>query len=478
MKTRFEVSTEGMRELQAGREPWQLAKELVSNAWDEKTTVCEVKLYSISSMTAYLSVYDDGEGFKDIKDAWTLMKHTDKRLDPEMRGRFNTGEKEILAVAQEAMITTAGKIIRFPKSGGRNVTKDYKESKGTLVEVWLTWGTKQVRETAEKLSRMMPPQGITYTVNGIKVEPQTPYKIAQAVLETVLQTKPGEPLTSARRKATVEIYRNPNGDANRLFEIGIPVQEIDCPYSVNVMQKIPLPPNRDTVKSSYLQDIYAIVLNAVADEVTDAAANWTRVAIEDKSVMPEAVQTIVTKRYGDKVALWSANGRSNDKALAAGYELVHGRTLSAKEREVFAGIGVQHASDIFPTSAGNREYYDESKLTDGMKRVRQYAKQLYRGLFPITSCHRDLSVRFYCDIHIRESASYGTGELDFNIGDLGKAWFDEIGENTTSLLLHEFAHTKGIGHEPTYYRSLEDLAGRAVHLALDKPEIFKVEVRK
>ena len=31
MKARFEVSTEGMRELQSGREPWQLAKELVED---------------------------------------------------------------------------------------------------------------------------------------------------------------------------------------------------------------------------------------------------------------------------------------------------------------------------------------------------------------------------------------------------------------------------------------------------------------
>lgn len=480
MKSRFEVSTEGMRELQLGREPWQLAKELVSNAWDEKTAVCRVELRSLTGMTAYLSVYDDGEGFKDIADAWTLMKHTDKRMDPEVRGRFNIGEKEILAVAQSAQISTAGKIIVFPKEGGRQVKTDRKQGKGTLIQVWLTWGTKQVRETAERLSHMMPPYGIAYTVNGKAVESQTPYKTAQAVLETVLQSGLGEPLTSARRKAAVEIYRNLNGGASQLFEMGVPVQAIDCPYSVNVLQKIPLPPNRDTAKSSYLQDIYTIVLNETAEEVQDAAASWVRTALEDKTVAPETVQTIVKKRYGDKVALWSADGRSNDKALAAGYELVHGRTLSAKERDVFASVGVKHASEIFPGSTGSRTHYTEDKLTDDMRRVRQYARQLYKALF-----RRDVEVKFYCDIHISEAASYGMGILDFNVGRLGKAWFEEnnelvdgthyvFGESVTSLLLHEFAHTKGIGHEPTYYRSLEHLAGRAVHLALDRPEVFKV----
>ena len=43
-KARFEVSTEGMAGLHEGRELWSLAKELVANAWDEKTTVCIVNI--------------------------------------------------------------------------------------------------------------------------------------------------------------------------------------------------------------------------------------------------------------------------------------------------------------------------------------------------------------------------------------------------------------------------------------------------
>jgi hypothetical protein len=133
MKNRFEVSTEGMRELQAGREPWQLAKELVSNSWDEQATVCSVTLRSESAREAYLSVYDDGPGFGDISDAWTLMKHTDKRLNPGVRGRFNIGEKEILSIAKQARITTSGKIVFFPPTGGRSVRTSAKSTKGTLI---------------------------------------------------------------------------------------------------------------------------------------------------------------------------------------------------------------------------------------------------------------------------------------------------------------------------------------------------------
>ena len=471
MKNRFEVSTEGMRELQSGREPWQLAKELVSNAWDEKAKHCRVELRSLTSRTAYLSVYDDGNGFKDIVDAWTLMKHTDKRLDPEMRGRFNIGEKEILAVAQSAKITTAGKIISFPAIGGRQVTKSPKPVKGTLVEAWLPWGSAQVREAMRRLSQLMTPPGVTYTVNGSVIPSQSPHKVVQVVLETVLQRGPGEPVAATRRKTAVEIYRTLNGCGSQLCEMGIPVHAIDCPYSVNVLQKIPLPPNRDTVKASYLQDIYTAVLNATADEVEDASANWIRVALEDKDVDHDAARTIITKRYGKKVALWSSDTMSNDKALAAGYEIVHGRTLSNKERGLFTTVGVQYTSDAFPAPSGAPPAtLSEDKLTEGMKHVRQYAKQLHEGLFG-----KEVSVSFYSQFGSHTAASYGAGCLSFNVSCLGRAWFDTIDANTTGLLIHEFAHTEGIGHEPSYYRSLQNLAGRAVHLALDRPSVFEVK---
>jgi hypothetical protein len=305
------------------------------------------------------------------------------------------------------------------------------------------------------------------------------------LLETVQQKELGAPIVHVRRKATVELYRNPNGDPSRLFEMGVPVQEIACPYSVNVLQKIPLPPNRDVAKASYLQDIYAMVLNETADEITDAAASWVRTATEDKSADPEAVKTVIKKRYGDKVVLWSSNGRSNDAAMAAGYEIVNSRTLSKTEREVFAGVGIQSASEAFPRGGDGppKKYYDEDRLTKGMKLVRQYAKQVHQALIG-----KDVDVKFYCNIHVRDAAAYGDLGLEFNIGTLGKAWFDDhctyvgghsnyysFSERVHGLILHEFAHTRGIGHEPEYYRRLEELAGKAVALALSSPSVFRVQ---
>jgi hypothetical protein len=469
LKARFEVSTEGMRALQSGREPWQLAKELVSNVWDEVATICEVTLTSISPRKARLTVRDDGSGFRDLKDAWTLMGHTPKRLNPTVRGRFNIGEKEILSVANDATIRTAGQIIRFPKTGGRRITKDKTPFQGTEIICTLPWGTRQVQTTIDKLKLLLVPNGLQYKVNGQSIYWNEPDQTIDATLDTILQDAPNEPMRHTRRRTTLDLY-----SANRgiLYEMGIPIQPIDCPYLVNVMQKVPMPPNRDVVRDSYLQDIYTIVLNATADTLTDDNVSqlWVRTGIEDKEVQPEAVKTVMDKRYGDKVALWSSDSRANERAIEAGYELVHGKTLSPIERQTMQTVGLQHSSAIFPTNWGTAEPFPEEQWTSAMWNVVNYATRLADELL-----HINLRVSMYKMPNSSVGADFANGLLRFNVSNLGVHWFDTINPKVTSLLLHEFAHTDGEGHNWQYEKNLEELAGKAIHLALEKPNIFEGE---
>ena len=63
-------------------------------------------------------------------------------------------------------------------------------------------------------------------------------------------------------------------------EMGIPVQETDCPWTIDVSIKVPLSPQRDAIKDTYLQDLYAEVLNTVADDLTEdqVSDTWVKVA--------------------------------------------------------------------------------------------------------------------------------------------------------------------------------------------------------
>ena len=114
----------------------------MQNVWDEapKATICRVEIRPAGTGEDLLSirVEDDGPGFADIADAWTLMKHAPKRENPQQRGRFNLGEKELVSVAAEALIETAGYTVRFPRMGGRVATPNDRR-RGTVITALMPW---------------------------------------------------------------------------------------------------------------------------------------------------------------------------------------------------------------------------------------------------------------------------------------------------------------------------------------------------
>ena len=134
---RFNVDTMGMRQLHENRRPEQLVKELIQNAFDEDIRMCTVKV-TAETEGVRIVVEDDGPGFRDIRDAYTLMGDTPKRMNPEARGRFNMGEKEVLSVAKWAKLETAGSTVEFPESGGRTVRGNHRK-KGTKITTMMPW---------------------------------------------------------------------------------------------------------------------------------------------------------------------------------------------------------------------------------------------------------------------------------------------------------------------------------------------------
>ena len=155
MESRFEVSSEGMRLLHEGRPLWQLVKELVSNSWDESVTKCNVHVNRYKTRgVVEIIVEDDGDGFSDIADSYTLMKPTTKQSNPNVRGRFNLGEKELISIAKDAVIETVGHTVTFPENGGR-VYKKNKREKGTIVTAHVKGKNDEVDPTLEMLSSLM-----------------------------------------------------------------------------------------------------------------------------------------------------------------------------------------------------------------------------------------------------------------------------------------------------------------------------------
>lgn len=85
--------------------------ELIQNAWDTDARKVRVKVEPIPGRPlATLYVEDDHpEGFKNMAHAFTLFAESEKKGDPSKRGRFNLGEKLVLALCERAeIISTKG----------------------------------------------------------------------------------------------------------------------------------------------------------------------------------------------------------------------------------------------------------------------------------------------------------------------------------------------------------------------------------
>ena len=341
-KERFTVSHTGMREQHLGREPWELIKELVQNSWDEapQATMCRVSIApGPDETTTLITVEDDGPGFADISDAYTLMKPTAKRADPRKRGRFNLGEKEVISVAHQAEVETVGQTVSFPETGGRKVLKNGR-TRGTKITALMPWNPRQAEELEQKLS-LFRPTDCELIVNFKYMPARHPVITAEAVMETVLQDGPGEPVRRTERKTEIHLIETRNEEQPWLYEMGIPVQPILTPWHVDVLQKIPLPPNRTEAPTRFVNHIYAVALNAAHPvmETEEFGADWVKLALSDRRANAESVRATIEARHGQNALFTSSNADANMRASEAGFELINPKSLNPQERERFRKDG-------------------------------------------------------------------------------------------------------------------------------------------
>src|SRR5687768_5223695 len=85
-----------------------IGAELYQNVMDTNATVCEITLEKTNTRGWYTLLCEDNDpvGFADLTHAYTVFAPSLKKRDPEKAGRFNLGEKMVLAFCREARIET------------------------------------------------------------------------------------------------------------------------------------------------------------------------------------------------------------------------------------------------------------------------------------------------------------------------------------------------------------------------------------
>lgn len=466
--------------------------ELVQNAWDEDSTHVDVVLERMENETVSvegddiwkLVVEDDNpEGFKDLTHAYTLFAESAKKGVATKRGRFNLGEKLVVAICEVAEISTTKGVVRF--EGDQRYHGKPKRKRGSVFTGFMRLSDEDVLAIERTISTLLPPEGIVTTFNLNEIPVRRPLATFEVSLRTELADDDGR-LRPTTRKTMVEVYEPLNGEAATIYEMGIPVVATGDRYHVNVMQKVPLNTDRDNVPPSYLRDVRAAVLNNMHKAMTadDAQAAWVTNALEDDKIEPEAVRSAFEGRFGERAVIHDpTDPEANKIAAEKGYTVVPGGALPrAAWRQVKSSEVALPAGKVTPSpnpneGAENLKLMDPAHWPGYVRNVVDFAKAYATKLLALDE---DIEIRIVNDTTWPFAATYGprrggtTGILTLNIGRLGHRWFQAgISREVIDLLIHEFGHHYESDHlSRRYLDALTMLAGLTWEMALEQPGFF------
>lgn len=497
----FEVDKAGLAKLLDRKGGKQFAVfELVQNAWDENTTKVSVVMKPVvGKRQVRITVTDDNpEGFKNLTHAFTLFAESTKKADPTKRGRFNLGEKLVLACCVEAEISTTTGTIVFNDEGR---SRSYRKTEaGSVFDGYLKMTNDEYEEICKAVKSLIPPDHISTTFNGVELVKRQPIAAVEATLPTEIADEEGV-LRRTARKTTVRVYKTLDGEKAAIYEMGVPVVEFDeedgDEFHVEVCQKIPLNMDRDNVPPAYLSQLRTLTLNATFNQLDaeDAKATWVRDAASSKDADPAAIEKVMTLRYGDKrVAYDPSDPEANRKAMSLGYTVVSGGSLTSGEWSNVRSSGtILPAGQVTPTSRAmfspdGEPPLSESEWTEGMKRVAKFAKWVAKMAAGV----KDLDVYVYhrltSDVGSAPGACYGrsgdrAGSICFSLQKLGHAFFNDFPKGCNShgnayvrvldLLIHELAHHFSDNHlSDEYYSACTHMGAVLTALALTDRSLF------
>lgn len=420
--------------------------ELIQNAWDENgVTKVTIALTNTDPGRVMLVIEDDApEGFADLSHAFTLFASSRKKADPEKRGRFNLGEKLVIALCRHFWVeTTVGSVEIDVLQNTRKVGRKKRE-KGSAIGAILRMNKQEMQESIAAFKRLLPPDGIETTLNGELLVRSKPLYTFEATLASEVADEHGF-LRPTRRLTRVEIYRPEPGEVGALYEMGIPVVETGDTYHVNVMQKVPLNADRDNVPPAFLRDVRALTLNQVAPYLSpdESSTSWVTEALEDDLVERDAVEHVMTKRFGEKRVVYDLSDlEANRAAQAAGYTVIPGRALPSAAWENVRDYGAAlPAGRVMPSPKPFHENGLPLKVidrSDYTQEQRAFVQEV--GDLHLDTIGKSIVVELADDADWPFGGCYSGGRIIVNVAKVRPSLNEE---RTMSLVLHEFGHHYG-----------------------------------
>jgi hypothetical protein len=412
--------------------------------------------------------------------AFTLFADSAKKANPEQRGRFNLGEKLVLAISDEVTIRTTKGGIRFDAEGRHSLR--VRQPVGSRIECLLRLTAEECHAIEGHVRRLISPEHIITVFNGQQLEPRLPLEKFTTTLPTEVANQDGL-LRRADRATTVRLYPVLPGETALLYEMGIPVVETGDRWHYDIGQKVPLTLDRENVPPGFLRQVRVAVFNRMHNQLTveDANSEWAEAAVASPDCRAEAVESYLGRRFGEKrVGFDPSDPEANKLAVSEGYTVVHGSMMSGGAwKNAKAAGAILPAGQVTPgpkvwTGEGNpnaipfEDWIPESNWTDGMREIATFAQRMAEKVLS-----RTITVKFCATRHHLGAASYGpSGELTFNKFRLGADWFEHgVTEDVVRLLIHEFGHQYSLDHLSSQYHEALCRIGAKMYAFAQRREI-------
>jgi hypothetical protein len=382
--------------------------------------------------------------------------------------------------------------------------------KGAVIEMLFDWSQDAIEEFDAYFRRFLPPLNAGFVVNGLAVPPRS----ARYIIETSLPTEVYDPGSHAWRKPTrktkIELVATGEGETPFLYEMGIPVAAVEwtLPYHANVLQRVPMNPNRDAYASGYAARLHAACLPTLVDDMTqdEVTADWVGAA--GARCEPDLQKKLVAKAFGDNaVRAVPIMGKRdyNDDAMRFGAEIVHTGQMSSGFREMArahlasaklhvdqldaqraATAALQRFSPVeVISSLDDRAQWIERR--GGRARVDAclafavwFCQQLIETLpteqKKVTG-HVALGRRPRAGTQPFQAHWSADNQLTLALEE-DSFWTDPVGAEALMILIHEAAHAMNMHHGRGFNEEVERLAGVAASLMYRQADLVRGRIQR
>ncbi|MEQ1840096.1 MAG: ATP-binding protein, partial [Verrucomicrobiales bacterium] len=339
----LEISTEGFASFNSSRKPGHLVKELVQNAFDAiGDKPGDVYLdYQHNGREFIVECRDTGEGMLDLE-AIRVVYLTFKKDSHLKRGRFGRGFKEVLSIASWAIVESGNNGLHFTVENGKQIAKSVTLQPpitGTVVRMALPFSEEAAAELDAYFGAFLVPRHISFYLNGRVVGLREPKHVVEVSLTTEVYHGESHSWRKPKRAAQIELVPTRQPEEAMIYEMGIPVADAEwaVPFHVNVLQRVPMNPNRDALASGYVKSVHAAALPVLLPDLDETEATQDWVGTAGVACDEDVQKAIVTKAFGtEAVRFVPTMGKRdfNDDAERVGAVIVRTNQMSSGFREM------------------------------------------------------------------------------------------------------------------------------------------------